>query len=280
MKRARNAFTLIELLMAISIISLLMVLMLPVVSRAKKMARRAMWASAVSALRKDTNLMAYYTFERASGDKTLKNVAPGDVMETDATHKGSHLDGRIHGASWTDQGRFDNPALRFDGGDYVRVPTRDGLGPPAEMTLLAWVNPSGSGQIVNKWDVDWNSEGTSRRGGREMAYLFEISNGRLSFRRNVFVDYWTSQPYTVTSGAKVPLGQWSLVAGTYDRQKLRVYINGEEVAGADGSTMDLQKDFGYVLIGKGFHGLIDELAILSRALSEADLREMYTAGRP
>jgi hypothetical protein len=83
----------------------------------------------------------------------------------------------------------------------------------------------------------------------------------------------------------VPLGQWSHLACTYDRQNLRLYVNGIQV----GSTVATQPIPGPTLnnlyIGaeefsydKNFFGLIDEVAIYNRALSAAEIQAINDAG--
>jgi len=238
--------------------------------------------SAVSALQKDTRLLAYYVFQTGRGTNLLHNVAVGDPSDTDTTHKGAGVNGRIHGAGWTDTGRFDTPALRFRGsaGHYVRIPTREGLAPPSKMTLMAWVKCFGTaGQILNKWDIDW-SGGGALRSGRERAYLLKINGGQLSFSRNASRNYSSSRTYSVASDRSVPTDEWTLLAATYDGSELHVWIDGEEVGKANGSKDDLQKDFGYVLMGRYFDGLIDEVAILGRAMTGGELRTLYQAGMP
>ena len=75
-------------------------------------------------------LVGAYGFDAGSG-----------ATATDAS--GNRNVGAIRGANWTTRGRF-HRALRFDGGDVVRVPASASLNLSTAMTLSAWVRPTES----------------------------------------------------------------------------------------------------------------------------------------
>ncbi len=86
------------------------------------------------------------------------------------------------------------------------------------------------------------------------------------------------------TGGSVPLNQWSHVACTYDRQTIRGYVNGVEVASA-ADTQAIPTSSVNLAIGKedgftdrNFDGLIDEVEIFSRALTSAEFQSIYNAG--
>ncbi|TWT66244.1 FecR protein [Posidoniimonas polymericola] len=95
----------------------------------------------------------------------------------------------------------------------------------------------------------------------------------------------------VVDRVPLPLNQWHHVAFVADGQVLRLYRNGEEVASTPceglGSSPSLNKlAIGDKLVdgeeyaetyGK-WDGVLDELAVFHRALSEVDIRQLYLLG--
>jgi hypothetical protein len=89
----------------------------------------------------------------------------------------------------------------------------------------------------------------------------------------------------VFAGAQVnptlPVGVWVHVAASFDGSTLRVYTNGV-LAGSVAATFDLQgKPLTIAQAHQGqsfFAGLIDELSIYNRALSDSEIAAIYNAG--
>jgi hypothetical protein len=107
-------------------------------------------------------------------------------------------------------------------------------------------------------------------------------NGRVSGFLN---NDWTDTRYRATSGtspgaqvfAMVDTTEWTHVAMTYDRSFLKLYVNGEltETRALDDSipvnTFDL-------MIGDDFRGILDEVMISNRALTDSEIVEHYHEG--
>ena len=119
----------------------------------------------------------------------------------------------------------------------------------------------------------------SRQAGTGSAEHWGLSflNGRLTFILN------SHEPGTHLCSAPgvAPLGDWMHVAGTYDGQTARAFINGVEVCSV-ARSVTLKADTTPVILGGNansalddaqelFKGLIDDVAIHNRALSTADL---------
>jgi YVTN family beta-propeller protein len=152
--------------------------------------------------------------------------------------------------------------------DGVTVPSGAALNPTEAITMSAWIKPTATSNdwpyIIGKRSAPFGA----------IQYSITISN------RNTFTCDITGAGVNAEGGT-VPLNQWSHVACTYDRNTLRLYVNGVEVASAAGSaTMVTGNE--PLTIGKldgsdirYFDGQIDEVKIYSRSLSAAEVANDY-----
>src|SRR5262249_27072353 len=85
----------------------------------------------------------------------------------------------------------------------------------------------------------------------------------------------------VTTGRDLPLNTWTHLTGMFDGSTYRLYINGELAGSAAGSP--LPPDNAPLMIGGSgdcstFAGLIDEVRIYNRALSQAEIQAIASTG--
>jgi hypothetical protein len=155
----------------------------------------------------------------------------------------------------------------------VIVPSTPSLNPTEAITIDAWVNPSSfpnTGPAVVRKDS--NGVGTTQ-------YSLSLGNGITAGVLSCNIGGSAD-----ATGGSVPLNQWSHVACTYDRQTIRVYVNGVEVASTlntlaiPTSSQDLAigKEDGFT--DRNFDGLIDEVEIFDRALTVTEVQGIYNAG--
>ena len=187
----------------------------------------------------------------------------GDVMDA----SGNGNDGVVVGnASWVN-GKFDK-AMVFDGATYVEVADKPNSGldnvPGLTIELWAKIDEHHDNGIVVKlttagqpWPCSYNLETWS-----DQLVYFDI---------NADIGKYTTSNY--------PLGEWFHIAGVFDSNagEDRLYLNGElksttarsEKIVPDG---DLPVYIGCVTPNQYFFkGGIDDLAIYSRALSQAEI---------
>jgi chitodextrinase len=203
-------------------------------------------------------LVVGYSFDAGSGTSVSDLSGNGNV-------------GTIVGASWSAQGRYGG-AMLFDGSSStVRVASSSSLGLSSGMTLSAWINPAAS---QSGWRTIVQRETD--------AYFLNASNDTGALRPSGGATLsgttrWVSGP------TASPVGSWTHVALTYDGAILRVYVNGTQVAtlAASGTIQSSSSPLwigGNSPYGEYFNGLIDDVRVYNRALTQAEIQtDMATA---
>ncbi|MHC4520733.1 MAG: LamG domain-containing protein, partial [Planctomycetota bacterium] len=190
----------------------------------------------------------------------------GNVIH-DRSGNGNH--GTIHGATWEDG--YYEAALLFDGADdYVEVPNSDSLEMDAEVSVSAWINwtDAGDGWLAilanGQQNGPWENYGLFvNRAGRFVYFTLSLDGGHV-----------TQQ----TPNDAIESGSWHHVAATWDGSAARVYVDGQ---------MSLEQAQAGTLVPPGlplrighrngsahyYNGSIDEVAVLSHALTEQEVQE-------
>jgi hypothetical protein len=133
------------------------------------------------------------------------------------------------------------------------------------MTLSAWINPAGS---QSGWKTIVQREPD--------AYFLNASNGSTTLRPAGGGHIGAGISY-VGGPTASPVGSWTHVALTYDGSLLRLFVNGVEVA-AQQATGTIQSSSSPLSIGGNspygeyFNGLIDDVRVYNRALSQAEIQ--------
>ncbi|MCP4259487.1 MAG: LamG domain-containing protein [Planctomycetes bacterium] len=199
-------------------------------------------------------LVAYYAFENDVNDIS-----------------GNGNDGTIVG----DPVFVDGPtgfgtAMEFDGdGDYVDVGNDPNLDITGDITLACWIK-------VDVFDKNWQAIVT--HGDNSWRVHRSGSSNNIAFGSNGL-----TPAGDLTGSTDVSTGAWFHVAAVYDGAQKLVYIDGALDASADttgnidSSTYNVNIGENNQQTGRHFAGLIDEVMIYNRALS--DLEVMYLAGK-
>jgi hypothetical protein len=234
-------------------------------------------AHAVSARARDA---AGNTTTSAAAAVTVSNAAPSGLVAyyrfdegtgaTAADSSGNLNNGTISGASWAASGRFGS-ALSFNGtNSIVNIADADSLDLTTGMTLEAWVNPSaltGYRTVVMK-DVPG-----------ELSYALYASDGT---RPNAWGRVGSVSTGVLGSGA-LPVNSWTHLAATYNGAALALFVNGTQVAskaltGTLRTSTNPLHIGGNAVWGEYFAGLIDEVRIYNRALSQTEIQADMAGG--
>ena len=121
-------------------------------------------------------------------------------------------------------------------------------------------------------------------------YAVEIASSGIHF--GLSTDGGATQPFPSSGQVAISTNQWHHVAGTYDGATIALYIDGALAASVP-HTGTISPNSGFLSIGsedgrtgscptcvgtRYYKGLIDEVAIYSRALSQSEVQAIYGAG--
>ena len=206
----------------------------------------------------------------------LFNEGKGDTTK-DSSGKGN--DGKLtNGPVWV-KGKFDM-ALQFDGkDDFVNVDDTDELSGSdgKKLTVLAWfkttkIDGTDNTPLVTKYlsasEKDWG---------------LTVDSGKLKFAYETVgagVDFEVNAP---SMGGTVELDTWYHGAFSLDGKDVKVYLDGDEVAAVTIPTetpnTDVNVAIGSVVYRNNYYqGIIDEVAVITTALSQEDIVVIMNEG--
>ncbi len=200
-------------------------------------------------------LVGYWTFDEGQG-------------KTASDSSGNGLHGTLNGGPRWVEGHLGG-ALDFDGvDDFVEVPHNSLLSLTKEITIAAWTNmrltASGEMAIVSKGG--W--------GANDLPYEVTETPGDV-----IFWQFYNDAGRDSCSPDSPPVGEWHHITATYDGKVFKCYIDGT-VAEEWAYAGTMPKNTASVTIGRRsrggtfFNGMIDDVAIYDRALSEEEIQSI------
>ncbi len=214
----------------------------------------------------EEGLILYLTFDEGTGEKVIDTSGNGN-------------DGDIQAGAKRTVGRFEQ-GLKLDGQtQFVLIQPNETMDATEAVTMACWINPDKPAAqcwlyyLISKWNY---------HAGDGRCYFIGLLDGDgMTF----FISSdGTDGAMSRLDGGTIEYGKdkWQHVAGTYDGSEMKIYINGEEVGKL--STKDkIFVDKEGMSIGAGsfgkeaaarFTGVIDEVALYNRALSEGELKKL------
>jgi hypothetical protein len=225
----------------------------------------------------DTNLVGWWNFDENAGDGNVVTDSSGNghdgVIETNTVN-----------VDWVAGHPNDvNYALDFDGG-RVLVPDSQELRPLHQVSVAAWAKYSeaqSSGRIVAKGKNDKETYLLEIGDKDELVFLVRDGNDP---NLDDYPDYTAESDKDA-----VERDEWVHVAGTYDGNSVKAYVNGElvdENNDANSNVMPfLSQDTNDLAIGNKpeatdnpFKGIIDDVRVYDRALTAAEIGYLASDG--
>lgn len=215
----------------------------------------------------DKSLILYYSFDEGKGDK-VEDITKNGYIGTTGGKVGWEKNGKVGGAIL-----FDQPK----GGGFVRTPNEiKGFTSASlkEITVECWLQLLGiTGDTQQLW------EGLNAAGAWP-AETFIEGNQAMTFY--IYDDKGVA--HQINTPSPLPLKQWVHIAGTYDGSKQKFYVDGKVVADTswNGTFTIFAKG---IALGKDneadiqwLNGMVDEFAIYTRALTEAEIKQDMDKG--
>jgi hypothetical protein len=196
---------------------------------------------------------------------------------------GNGNDGTVNGATLiADRNGVANAAYSFNGvSSVINVPSSQSLNIADSISISAWLyraNPENNGGegIFGPSNYLPNSPG----------FYLRIINQK--------ADLGIASPYTEGFSNQNILGEnWYHVIAIYDNSTIKIYINGvlDNITQVGSGNLDQWTSSGDLTIGKEayegapevyhqFNGLLDDIAIFNRVLTEQEIQALYTGQCP
>ncbi len=192
------------------------------------------------------------------------------TYDVDGNHEGVlSPDCPAHSPTWIN-GKV-NSALFFDNEDsMVVVDNSSELNPRNEITLSAWVKWESDPALGNEWATIINKNGDSQ---------YRLQHNRT----NEFFEFairTSSGNRWIISTTSPQEGIWYHVAGTYDGETMKIYVN-SVMENSTNWSGEINSSTSPLIFGNRiwgdrlFEGIIDEIGLWGRALSEEEIEQLY-----
>ena len=265
---SNRAFTLLELIVVITIIGILASIVIVSMSgstNSATIAKGKAYAQQVHALL-GSNAVGVWNF-----DEGTNNTCSATQDVCDISSYGNH--GTFYGDTHFVDSDIEGYALSFDGtGDYVDCENNDSFNIIDKITIEVWIK--GYGTIVNK-------------GGEPETYSMGIRSNKPVFYREL---QGGTNEY-LTGATILDINIWHHIVAMDDDTTMKIYVDGNKdlnelsssgwSAGIDSSSLligHIGASGSEILACGYFSGIIDNVRIYSTALPAAEIQKHYVQG--
>ena len=221
------------------------------------------------------SLVGYWNFDE-EGD-------PGK----DSSIHGNH--GEPEGdVEWEANGKYGGGALKIDGLGWVLVESSPSLEVREQVTIALWARFD---TILDKYQRPIFKNGPDETNFASYSIAL-MRSGLLT--GSFFFDVITDNGRALNAGPTPPEeGKWIHIAGVYDGKEMRIYLDGQLDEGEAGNDfVNPQEQSGEIIVSEGpltlgseqiwnsavYHGLMDEVAIFSSALTAQEMQALFREG--
>jgi len=203
------------------------------------------------AVRTQADLVGYWAFDEGIG--TIAHDSSGNGLDGTLNGDPQWVAGQIGGA------------LEFNGNDFVEIPHSPLLSITDKITVAAWtyMNANASGEMAIVSKGGWAAN--------DLPYELTEEAGAI-----IYWQFYDDEGRDTCAPTSPPVDEWYHIAGTYDGQIFKCYIDGE-LADEWAYAGTMPENTASVTIGKRsrggtfFNGLIDEVAIYNHALTDREI---------
>ncbi len=260
----KSGFTLIEILVVVSIFGLISSVALANLQSARQKAEVA------------AGQQFHGTVERSLGvdviGKWRFDEGAGNLAQD---FSGNGLDGEIVGATYVSDG-MSGYALLFDGNDYITGNGFPNPGTNAKLTVIAWLKPTNiaaNNTIFNAGGTTCTAFQIGVAGGK----TFSVSSPNST--QVVAIDEEISDERIVVNNS------WQNTAFVYNGNTTEMYINGvKKSTTVNTGTSDCPDEEWTIgstaqsSFGQGYQGTMDELGVYGSALTASEIQKIYAQG--
>ncbi|UCC95255.1 MAG: right-handed parallel beta-helix repeat-containing protein [Candidatus Omnitrophota bacterium] len=214
-----------------------------------------------------SGLLARWRFDETEGD-------------TAADSSGNGYSGTlVNGPTWIEEGRLEG-ALEFNRSlsQYVDCGNPIVFSPGSAISISVWVRATDTQAYDYILSKPCSSTSTASyalyTGSDNTLYFYILPLGGSSGVRS-------------PSGGNIADGQWHHIAGTYDKEYVRLYVDGVEVGSGTARTSDIEYNEGRNLIiansdlgNHYWNGAIDDVRIYNVALTAAQIAALAAGTEP
>lgn len=210
-------------------------------------------------------------------DENSANTCTGGVNDS-CDSSGNGLDGAWNGNATVSPGKYGNSIVLDGSGDYTTHGSQSFSG--TQITYSAWIYPTA---FETSWPYISSIMGIEYTDGTTKGAGLRLGESNLT-KDNVQWNLSINGVETKLQGNRdVPLNQWTLLTATYDGSLMKTYFNGElDTSYSITGTIEANNVFrigalcvGCVGASREFTGMIDEVRVYNRALSDIEVQALY-----
>jgi hypothetical protein len=198
------------------------------------------------------DLVAHWKLDEGSGNTVYDSSASGN----DGTFEGD--------PQWV--AGYYGGALEFDGtDDNIDCGNDDSLNITDEITLSAWINMAQRPDVDNWYTITWKEDAYSM-------YLYGADNTVTTLGADFWLDTGRADIWNGPD-IDIPPNDWTHIAVTFNGTDFEFYVNGEhDYTQNEPATIEISAiNFLFTENGSNFEGLIDDVRIYNRALTQAEI---------